>query len=418
MIKPIENYQGLNITFQVTEDCNLACVYCYEVDKKPKELEFEYAKMFIDILLTDPDPIGVLGTDLDWILKQGLIIDFIGGDALMCPELCDKILTYFQYKAYELNHRWKDRWRCSISTNGTLLGKPEVQKFLLKYKENISLGISMDGCPEMHDKNRVFKGGGGTMSTIMQNWGFYKSYMGEAASTKATLNKTSIPYLFESVKFLHETLELKQINMNFIFEDMQLSKEDYIAIDEQLNKVVPYILNHCDDMHLNMLGENFGIGNDVEYSKYNIKEDYLQTGWCGAGSMPCLSVNGKIYPCFRFTPNTMHNREEQDHHVGDVWNGFNKKENFQVIRDQTREKISPKECFSCPTESSCSWCIGGAFSEKGVFYRTTNLCGIHKLIDKHARNYWNQYNKLKGIDKTYDEPVYPEECLNCKECGI
>ena len=383
MIKQRENYQGLNITLQVTEDCNMACKYCYEVDKKPGILSFDYAKKFIDIILTDKDPIGVLNTDMEWILYNGLIIDFIGGDALMVPELCDEILSYFQYKAYELDHKWKNRWRCSISTNGTLLDKQNVYNFLMKYKNNISLGISIDGCPEIHDKNRIMKNGEGSMKYILNNIDFYKWYAGENANTKATLNKDSIPYLFESIQYIHETLGLKYINMNFIFEKMDLNEHDYDEIDKQFSNIINYIYEHKNDLHVNMFSQEFGIG-----EKYGTVD--ISKGWCGAGAMPCLSINGKIYPCFRFAPNTMHNREF-DFYVGDINNGFNHKERFFCVRENTREKISPEECKNCIIESTCAWCIGGAFSEEGKFYRQTNLCRIKKIIDKHARNYWNKY---------------------------
>ena len=69
MIPAIENYNGMNITFQVTEDCNLRCRYCYEVDKKPGDLPLEYARRFIDIILADPDPLNAKGTESEWILK-------------------------------------------------------------------------------------------------------------------------------------------------------------------------------------------------------------------------------------------------------------------------------------------------------------------------------------------------------------
>lgn len=383
MIKSIHPYNGLNVTLQVTEDCNLRCVYCYEVNKKPGTLKLEYAKKFIDIILEDPDPIGVIGTESEWILNQGLIVDFIGGDALMVPELCDKILQYLQFRMYELNHRWKNRWRCSISTNGTLFSNPGVKEFLNKYKDNISLGISVDGCPEIHDRNRIHRDGTGSMVDILKDWEFYLQYMGEYASTKSTLNRDSIPFIYESIKYLHETLGLKHINMNFIFEDMGLVDNDYIEIDKQLELSIQYILEHSNDLYVNMFSEGFGPGEPMDDNTRN-------KGWCGAGAMPCLSLNGKIYPCFRFVPNTMHS-PSLDFHVGDIWNGFNRKDRFQVVRDQTRDKISPDKCKECSIESSCAWCIGGAYSESGVFYRTTSLCRIKELIDKYSKIYWKEY---------------------------
>ncbi|MDR1323425.1 MAG: 4Fe-4S cluster-binding domain-containing protein [Candidatus Margulisbacteria bacterium] len=393
MIPAIKNYEGLNITFQVTEDCNLRCKYCYEVDKKPGDLPFEYAQKFIDVILEDEDPINAKGTDSEWILKQGLIIDFIGGDALMVPELLDRILQYYQYKAISMKHKWAYRWRASISSNGTLFEDPKVRDFMLKYKDNLSIGVSVDGCPEIHDKNRIHKDGSGTMKDIQKWWDWYLEWHGvDSVATKATCNKDTIPYLAKSIKFLHEEMRLKHININFIFEDMRLTQDDLNLLDTEMEKSITYILEHRHDLHVSMFDKGFGIGGPLKDP---------EKGWCGSGSMPCLSINGKIYPCFRFSPNTMHSRK-LDFYVGDVWNGLNHKERFEMVRQQTRKKISPEKCIECPVESACAWCIGGAFAEKGEFYRQTNICEVHKLQSKWSRRYWEEYDKLEGT-KSFDD---------------
>jgi uncharacterized protein len=393
MIPAIKNYEGLNITFQVTEDCNLRCKYCYEVDKKPGDLPFEYAQKFVDIILEDEDPINVKGTDSEWIIKQGLILDFIGGDALMVPELVDKILQYYQYRAVSLGHKWAYRWRASISSNGTLFEDPKVRDFMMKYKDNLSIGVSVDGCPEIHDKNRIHKDGRGTMKDIQKWWDWYMEWHGaDTTNTKATCNKDTIPYLYKSIKFLHEEMRLKHININFIFEDMHLTQDDLNLLDTEMEKSITYILDHRHNLHVSMFDKGFGIGEPLKDP---------DKGWCGSGSMPCLSINGKIYPCFRFSPNTMHNRK-LDFYVGDVWNGLNHKERFEIVRQQTRKKISPEKCLNCEVESACAWCIGGAFAEKGEFYRTVNICEVHKLQSKWSRKYWEEYDKLEGT-KSFDE---------------
>lgn len=381
MIKAIDNYEGLNITFNVTEDCNLRCKYCYELDKRPGDLPLEYAQRFIDIILTDPDPIMAVGTPDEWILNNGLIMDMIGGDALMRPQLVNDILTYFVYKSTILRHKWAHRWRCSISTNGTLFGEPGVKPLLERWKDNISLGISIDGCPEVHDLNRD-----NSMAAIMMEWDWYTEYMRGEFSTKSTLNKDSIPYLLKSMKFMHETLGIRYINMNFIFENMGDGPEDWALLDEQMEKCVDYCLQHYKDIHWAMIDQEFGIGHCMK--------DPLK-GWCGSGAMPCLGINGAIYPCFRFMPHTMSSRD-LDLRVGDVWKGFYQKENFRKVRECTREKISDKECMECSVESSCAWCIGGAYAEKGQFYRQKNICNVHKVIAKWADTYWREYERLTG----------------------
>lgn len=390
MIFPQEHYEGLNVTFNVTEDCNIRCKYCYLLDKKPGDLPLEYAEKFIDVLLNDPDPIGVKDTENSWIIEKGLIMDFIGGDALMRPYLLDKILSYFIWSSTIKNNRWKYIWRASISTNGTLFREPGVKEFLNKYKGNISLGVSVDGCPEIHNLNRD-----NSLAAILMDWDWVMNYVEGEIATKATLNKDSIPFLHKSLKFLHDNMGFTQINMNFIFEPMGETDDDLKELEKQFDKSIAYLLDHRYDLHWGMLSKHF-------IEKEKTTEESLNRGWCGAGSMPCLGINGKIYPCFRFMPHSM-SRRELDFHVGDVWNGFDHKERFQIVRDQTRNKISPKECLECLDESSCAWCIGGAFSENGKFYRQTNICKIHKIQTKWARIYWEEFEKLEG-NKEYLKP--------------
>lgn len=398
MIKPSETYNGLNITFQTNTDCVLSCIYCYEVNKKPEYLKLEDAKKFIDILLDDPNPVGADEDDTIYnIMKEGIILDFIGGDSLMHPELCDQIIQYFVFQANLKKHIWADTWRASISSNGTLFGSKAVRDFMLKYAKNLHVGVSLDGCPEIHNLNRD-----NSMDKILENWDWYVNVYcqesGTCPGTKATLNKASIPYIYESVKYLHEVMGLTQINMNFIFEQMNLTPEDYAQIEEQLEKAYKYVLEHKDDLYWSLLGDTRAIGKPLE-------KEQLDKGWCGAGSMPCLTPNGKVYPCFRFTPNTMEIKEN-DFYVGDVVNGFNHKERFNLVRDCTRGKISDPKCLSCPVESVCAWCIGGVYSCTGRFGRGVNLCKINQITDKFARKYWNEYNELMGIPERYEEQDY------------
>lgn len=384
MIKPWPEYKGLNITLNITEDCNCACLYCYEVDKKPSDLPLEYAERFIDLILKEKDPIGVIGTEYEWILNQGLVIDLIGGDALMKPDLCDKILQHFIFKSNTINHKWANRWRCSISSNGCCFDISGVKDFLDKYKRNISLGVSIDGCPEIHDKNRIRKDGSGSMKAILKNWDWYLQYAGESASTKATLNKDSIPYLYRSVKFLHEEMKLQYINMNFIMEKMDITKNDLDELEFQMQLIVDYVLHHRNDLYLSLLDQEMAIGNPMN-------EDTKNRGICGSGCMPALGINGKIYPCFRFLPHTMSDRNF-DFNVGDIWSGFNHKERFGEIRGCTRLKISEEKCKECKDESACPWCIGGAYSENGRFFRPTYICELSKIKSKYAKLYWEKYN--------------------------
>lgn len=387
MIAAQKNFEGLNLTFNTGESCNLACTYCYETDKKNTVLPFEYAQRFIDIILEEDDPLGVRGTKHEWIIKQGVILDFIGGDAFMEVELVERILRYFIAKSHQLNHRWKDRWRVSITTNGTLFENKGVRDFIERWKENLAVTVSIDGCPEIHDANRVYRDGKGTMGYIMKWWPWYRSIYPEA-STKSTLNRDSIPWLKKSLVFMHEEMGLQHINQNFIFENMNLGEQDLKVFDDQMQQCVEYVKEHRTDLYWSMIDRR--LADSRSYSE-SVKER-PESGWCGSGVMPALGVDGKIYPCFRFLPHTQ--PLGIDMSVGDICEGLTRKHRFEEIRSCTREIISGDKCKECVVESGCAWCIAGAYAEAGKPFRPSYICGVQMIQDKWAKEYWRWYDAV------------------------
>lgn len=114
------------ITFQVTEDCNLRCSYCYQGCKTHRKMPFETAKAAVDMLLAADARTNRYITSTE---VAGVVLDFIGGEPLLEVELVDQILDYFVAQTFRLHHPWATRWKASMSTNGTLYFRPEVQRF-------------------------------------------------------------------------------------------------------------------------------------------------------------------------------------------------------------------------------------------------------------------------------------------------
>ena len=125
------------ITFQVTENCNLRCSYCYQHEKRNNRMTFDVAKRFIDMLLASDERTNQYIT-ADKV--QGVVLDFIGGEPFLEIELIDQICDYFLQKCLELHHHWATRFRISMSTNGTLYFEPKVQAFIKKWNDFLSLG--------------------------------------------------------------------------------------------------------------------------------------------------------------------------------------------------------------------------------------------------------------------------------------
>ena len=77
-----------NITFVVTEACNLNCSYCYECHKTNNRMSKEVAKEAVDMLFDKNKINGYYNLDK----TKAVIIEFIGGEPLLEIELMDYIV--------------------------------------------------------------------------------------------------------------------------------------------------------------------------------------------------------------------------------------------------------------------------------------------------------------------------------------
>lgn len=406
MIRDIPEFYGLNCTINTTEDCNLRCKYCYETCKKPNNITLDKCYKFVDLVLEDEDPCNLRGTDRENIY-DARVFDFIGGDSLMDVKLLEKVFEYINTKVGLLpeDKKLPGGWKASISTNGTLFEKKEVRDFCEKWKDNLSLGVSIDGCTEIHDKNRVFVDGRGTMETIMkwQPW-YKKTFPSEGFATKATCNRESIPFLYESLVFMHETLGLRYIRQNFIMEDMHLTEDDIKELDRQLELCSKYTFDHRHEMHWTMIDQNFSRYHIKKNSENEAEEnDFYHSGRCGSGCMPALSIDGYIYPCFRWLPHTQ-NGTRRVMCVGNIDEGFSHKESFVAVQKGSIRANCTREqkCLECEWEPACPYCIGGCYAEHGDFIRTTHNCEVTKLQGKWATWYWEKIREYEGTDDYLD----------------
>ena len=124
------------LTFVVTQDCNLRCKYCYMTDKNNKHvMSIETAKKIIDYFVDNRDILY----SADYV-----VLDFIGGEPLLEVTLIEQIIDYFILTTYLKKSIWFGKFRIMIQSNGVLVDKPDVQRFLKKYKNMLSLGITID----------------------------------------------------------------------------------------------------------------------------------------------------------------------------------------------------------------------------------------------------------------------------------
>lgn len=386
------------ITFQVTNQCNLRCSYCYEHNKSCGSMDIYIAKKCIDCIL------NMYEQDTDFIGKntKALVFDFIGGEPLIEAKLIEQIIDYYIDQCYKRNIPLAPFTRISFATNGQLWFSKDSQHLLKKYHDMISCTISIDGVQELHDKYRIDQYGHGSFEKAWLAFLDAKEKYGWVNS-KMTFTPGSVQYMTDSIKMMINN-GCTDIACNFAYEPMY-TIEDAKAIYYELKKLSSYIVESKIDVYISILDEVCGGINDKH-------ENYCG----GTGNMLAFAPNGKAYPCVRYMPISIGNEKASKICIGDCFNGIYQRDNEKKIKEEldsiTRESQSPEKCITCPVSQGCGWCSGYNYELYGTANkRYTGICYAHKGRVLASCYYYNKRHielndvNHKKINLPYNEVV-------------
>lgn len=389
------------ITFQVTDDCNLACTYCYQIHKGKRRMSLEVAKKYIDLLIS-----GDKGFS-DYInpeISPGIIVEFIGGEPFLEIDLIDQICDYFVQQLIEKDHPWATKYMFSICSNGTLYFEPEVQRFLHKWNNKLSFSVTIDGNKELHDSCRLFPDGRPSYDLAIaaaKDWIQKGNHMG----SKLTIAPGNVSFLYNAVKHMIQ-LGYREINANCVYEDgWRLTHATVLY--EEMRKIADYILDLGFDMETELYLSLF----QEDFFKPKSEED-LQN-WCGGnGFMISCDPSGEIFPCIRYMESSLGGQQEP-YSIGNVNDGICQsichKCRVEVLKKIDRRTQSTDKCFDCPIAEGCSWCTAYNYQVFGTpDKRATYICIMHQARALANIYFWNRYYKKMGIDKHMKNYV-PEE---------
>lgn len=395
------NNTPLTLTLQVTEDCNLACSYCYQHAKTSKKLTFDQAKQFFDDILYNT---GKLSPHYDALKYRTCTLEFIGGEPFLEIDLIDKCTDYFVNKMIELNHPWLHLFMISISSNGTLWEDDRVKSYVRKHQSKLSLGITVDGTKELHDKCRRFPDGRPSYDLAHKAAMDLKDETG-VALTKITLHPSNIMYFSECIKQMCiDNYDI--IHANFVFEDVW-QDTDCVVYYKQVKDLTEWLIQnkkvnfYCDQIFR-------------ECKPY--EEERKEINWCGGtGSMLCLSPDGVYYPCLRYAPSSV-GSNAVPYSLGTVTEGIAStpvtKERLEALKAVNTGSQSDNTCMECQVSDTCGWC--SAFNYEcyhTVNKRTTYICDMHKTRAL-STCYLNNSMCLNGLKhKPFDIRLPKDECV-------
>lgn len=390
-LKGKDNFPCMEITFQVTDACSLACTYCYQIDKGHKVMPFETAKTFIDNLFD-----GFYKGYVSEEEKPFLVLDFIGGEPFLQPKLIEQICDYFFDTAIERMSPWAERTMISVCSNGVAWFDPDVQHFVNKYRERLSISVTIDGNKELHDSCRIFPDGRPSYDLAVAAAKDWMDRGGEMGS-KITICPENLRYMNDAILHMIE-LGYDEINANVVYEEgwtIEHAKEYYQKLKEIANHFIDNDL--VSDIYLSLFTEILG---------YPKPEDDDKT-WCGGVGNAMLSIDpdGKFFPCIRYMHSSLGD-DQPPLSIGDVWTGIGKNEEdaawIKCLGCITRRSESTDECFYCPIAEGCSECSAYNYQVNGTpDSRCTFICDMHKARVMANSYFWNKWYRKTCQDKRF-----------------
>lgn len=243
-----------NVAFELTQKCNMRCVYCFYGDlykhsehtNRDKELDVEIAYIMIDAICSQMKSVKNIS------VKKKIILGFYGGEPLLRFDLIKKIVDYSEF------HSSSDFYfTYSLTTNGILLRK--YIDYMVDH--NFSLMISLDGNFE-NSNYRITPNGKNLFQDIFETLKYIKSKypsffennisFNSVLHDKNTVNDivsffqqefNKIPILSElSLACIKEGAEenflkmYREENLNYDELSSHLTEEEYIQLNMQLKE--------------------------------------------------------------------------------------------------------------------------------------------------------------------------------------
>lgn len=368
--------------------CNLACEYCYYLEKK--KLYGTIPKHIMDDELLER-------FTREYIQSQTMsevLFTWHGGETFMCPLSFYKRALEFQ-KKYAKGRRIDN----TIQTNGTMITE-EWCRFL---KENNWLaGVSIDGPQEFHDEYRKNKSGQPSFAKVMKGIELLNKYEVEW-NAMAVVNDYNADYPLEFYRFF------KQIDCH------------YIQFTPIVERIIPLQngqrLAHKKDNDEDCLLADFSVtpeqwGNFIctifdEWVRYDVGDYFIQlfdstlANWMGmepgvcslaksCGHAGVMEFNGDVYCCDHFVFPEYKLGNLKNHSLVEMMYG--KKQNQFGQQKTTALPTQCKECkylFACNGECPKNRFIRTSSGESDLNY----LCSGYYQFFRHVEPYMDFMKK-------------------------
>lgn len=326
-----------SVCLHVAHDCNLRCGYCFagtgDFGHDRGMMSKEVGERAVDFIIENSGP------------RKHCEIDFFGGEPLMNMDVVKHVVAYVRKREAETGKIFK----LTLTTNGVLLTDDNIQYL---NDNNISLVLSLDGRPEVHDKMRPFANGQGSYAQVAPK------------ITKAIQSRNDQNYYLRgtftgyNLDFAADVLSMADAGFTQLSVEPVVAKDcDYALTEEHLPQLFAEYEKLADAYVERKLN-----GNGFDFFHFNVDLNNgpcvaKRLSGCGAGhEYFAVTPEGDLYPCHQFVG-------REDYLLGTVFDGVNNQELPQQFR-QTHV-LNKEECRECWARFYCS---GGCHANADLFH--------------------------------------------------
>ena len=356
----------------VGAQCNLACGYCYYLEKQdlyPDKITLRMS----DELLEE-----YIFQHIRASAGPEIFFSWHGGEPTMAGLKFYQQVVALQKKHLPQNFRLLN----GIQTNGTLLNDEWCQ--FLK-KENFIVGISLDGPEEFHSAYRSRKDGKSSFAEVIRGYQLLKKNE-IPTEILCVVNSTNVGYPLEVYRFFKSLnvkymtflpLVEKQISSVNLFSERSVPAK---AFGEFLCTIFDeWVSSDIGNVKIQIVEEALRTAFDLEHSLCIFKST--------CGGVPVVESNGDFYSCDHYV--------DQEHLVGNI---TQTSLDQLLVSEQQKEfgqaKLDslPDYCRSCEVLTMCNGaCPKDRFlstpdGEPGLNY----LCEGYKLFFSHCKPFVEQ----------------------------
>ena len=351
-VLPMMPFPLNTMVLNVTNQCNLACTYCYEYgeDKIVDTAHGKQAKFMAEQTALD---------SVEFLLResgQSAHLTFFGGETLLNFPVLQSTIAYARRRAAEAGKTID----FSLTTNATLL-RPDIIEFLAE--NNVGVTVSIDGPREMQDKFRVFHNGAGSYDIV-------------APKIKELLRRHRTRPIGARVTLTSDTLDITRIYKHLTeeigfwevgFAPVTTSPQQQYAIGERgFDRMLDQFRALARDFTESVAaGRHHGFSN-VKDTLEEIHKGVSKAYPCGAGlGLLGVSTDGDVALCHRFAGS-------DSHKFGTVKDGIDR--GVQAAFLEQHHIADKTDCRTCWARPLCS---GGCYHEAHVRYGETTRPNLH-----------------------------------------